>query len=158
MSFFSEDHHVVNMLSPVADFAGATSVTTDIINMALYDKVTFILSTGVTTTANGTVTVVAGTTVSSATNAVPFRYRTVLAPATTNVPTALTAATSAGFSMTASKPDSFYIIEVTAEDLVGGPYSTVALKVTEVTNDPQIASIIGICHHPRFGGNQDALI
>src|SRR5689334_17100221 len=108
--YFSERHHVVNALSPVADFAGTGTAASDIVNLAKYTGVTFIISTGVTTTANGTVTVLAGTSVSSATNAVAFKYRTVLAPGTTNVPTALTAATTAGFSMTASKPDSFYIV------------------------------------------------
>jgi len=157
MPYFSEQHHIVNALSPVSDFAGSGTATSDIVNLAKYKKVTFILSTGVSTTANGTVTVVAGTSVSSATNTVPFKYRTVLAPGTTNVPSDLTQATASGFSMTASKADSFYIIEVDSEDLAPD-YTTCALKVTEVTNDPQIASIIAILSHPRYDATQSAIV
>lgn len=154
--YFSESHHIVNGLSPVAD-AFATAGSSDIVNLAKYSAVTFIISTGATTTADGVVTVLAGTDVSAATNAVAFKYRTVLAPATTNVPSALTAATSSGFSMTASKPNSFFIIEVKAEDLAP-TYTTCLVKVTEVTNDPQTASIIAILHNPRHDATQSAII
>jgi hypothetical protein len=154
--YFSDNYHVVNALSPVAD-AFATSATSDIVNLAKYSSVTFIISTGVSTTADGVVTVLAGTSVSSATNAVPFKYRTVLAPATTNVPAALTQATASGFSMTASKANSFYIVEVNAEDLAP-TYTTCALKVTEVTNDPQTASIVAILGKPRYGAQVDGII
>jgi hypothetical protein len=154
--YFSESHHIVNGLSPVADAFNSTGAS-DIVNLAKYSAVTFIISTGVTTTANGVVTVLAGTDVSAATNAVAFKYRTVLAPATTNVPGALTQATTAGFSMTASKPDSFYIVEVKAEDLAP-TYTTVKVLVTEVTNDPQTASIIAILHNPRHDATQSAIV
>jgi hypothetical protein len=157
MSYFSEHHHVVNGLAPVAD-AFATAGTSDIINLALYKSVAFLIVTGVSTTANGVVTVLAGTSVSSATNAVAFKYRSVLAPSTTNVPTALTQATTTGFAMTASKANSFYIIEVDVDDLAEAGYSTVCCKVTEDTNDPQTATIIGICGHPRYDATQDAII
>jgi hypothetical protein len=60
--YFSENHHIVNALSPVAD-AFATAATSDIVNLENYGSVTFIISTGATTTANGVVTVVAGTAV-----------------------------------------------------------------------------------------------
>jgi hypothetical protein len=154
--YFSENHHIVNGLSPVADAFNVTGES-DIVNLAKYSAVTFIVSTGASTTANGIVTVLAGTSVSSATNAVAFKYRTVLAPATTNVPGALTAATTAGFSMTASKANSFYIIEVKAEDLAP-TYTCCKVVVTEVTNDPQLASIIAICHNPRFDATDSAIV
>jgi hypothetical protein len=155
-AYFSEKNHIVNGLSPVAD-AFASTGESDIVNLAKYGAVTFIISTGVTTTANGTVTVLAGTSVSSATNAVPFKYRTVLAPATTNVPSALTQATTAGFSMTASKANSFYVIEVKAEDLAPA-YSTCKVVVTEVTNDPQLASIIAILQAPRYDATESGIV
>lgn len=155
--YFSENFHIVNGLSPVAD-AFATAGTSDIVNLAKYSAVTFIIFTGVSTTANGTVTVLAGTSVSSATNAVAFKYRTVLAPATTNVPSALTQATTAGFSMTASKADAFYIIEVNRDDLAEAGYTTVCCKVTEVTNDPQTASIIAICQNPKYDATDSAIV
>jgi hypothetical protein len=157
MAYFSEMYHVVNGLSPVAD-AFATAGTSDIVNCALYKSVTFLIVTGASTTANGTVTVLAGTSVSSATNAVPFKYRTVLEPATTNVPSALTQATASGFSMTASKANSFYIVEVDTDDLAEAGYSTVCCKVTEVTNDPQTATIIAIAGCPRYDATQSAII
>lgn len=157
MERFSEKYHVVNGLSPVADAFGAVTGETDIVDLAKYGAATFILSTGVTTTANGIVTVLAGTSVAAATNAVAFKYRTVLAPLTTNVPSDLTNATTAGFSMTASKANSFYIIEVDARDLLP-TYTCVKLVVTEVTNDPQIASCIVILGHPRYEATQDGIL
>jgi hypothetical protein len=157
MQLLSEVCHFVNGLPPVAD-AFATTGESDIVNLAKYGAVTFIIATGVTTTANGTVQVLAGNSVAGATNAIAFKYRAVLAPATTNVPSALTDATSAGFSMTASKPNSMYIIEITAQALAYAGYSCVKVLVTEVTNDPQIATIVGILYGPRFEATQDGII
>jgi hypothetical protein len=156
MQRLSEICHVVNGLPPVADAFNVTGES-DIVNLAKYGAATFIIVTGVTTTANGIVTVLAGTTVSSATNAIPFKYRTILAPATTNVPTALTTATSAGFSMTASKPNAIYIIEVSARDLLPD-YNTCKVLVTEVTNDPQTASIVVLLHEPRYEATIDGTL
>lgn len=156
MQRFSEVHHVVNGLSPVADAFNVTGET-DIVDLNKYATATFILSTGVTTTANGIVTVLAGSSVAAAATAIPFKYRTVLAPATTNVPTALTDATAAGFSMTASKANAFYIIEVDSRDLLP-TNSCVKLVVTEVTNDPQLASCIVILGRPRYEATQDGIL
>jgi hypothetical protein len=156
MQRLSEICHVVNGLPPVADAFNVTGES-DIVNLAKYGAATFIIVTGATTTANGIVTVLAGTSVSSATNAVAFKYRTILAPATTNVPTDLTAATTAGFSMTASKPNAIYIIEVTARDLLP-TYSTCKVLVTEVTNDPQTASIVVLLHEPRYEATIDGTL
>ncbi len=156
MQRLSEICHFVNGLAPVAD-AFATSGESDIVNLAKYGAVTFLIVTGATTTANGTVTVLAGTSVAAATNAIAFKYRTVLAPATTNVPSALTDATTAGFSMTASKPNAIYIIEIDGRDLAPN-YSCVKVLVTEVTNDPQTATIIGILSTPRFDASQDGIL
>lgn len=156
MQRLSEICHIVNGLPPVADAFNVTGES-DIVNLAKYGAVTFIILTGVTTTANGIVTLLAGTTVAAAANAVPFKYRTILAPATTNVPTALTDATAAGFSMTASKPNAIYIIEITARDLLPN-YNTCKLLVTEVTNDPQTAAIIAILHEPRYEATVDATL
>lgn len=156
MQRLSEICHFVNGLPPVAD-AFATSGESDIVNLAKYGAVTFIIMTGATTTADGTVQVLAGTSVAAATNAIPFKYRTVLAPGTTNIPSALTAALAAGFSMTASKPNAIYIIEISARDLLP-EYSTCKLKVTEVTNDPQTAAILAILHEPRYDAGIDGTL
>ena len=155
--FFSEHCHIVNGIVPAADaFAGG--VASDIVNLKLYSGVTFLIMTGASTTAAGVVTVQAGTSVSAATNAVPFKYRTILAPATTNVPSALTQATSSGFTITASKANSFYIVEVLAEDLLAGGYSTCKLNVTEPVDDPQAACVVAILHGPRYDATQSAIV
>ncbi len=156
MQRLSEICHFVNGLSPVADAFNVTGES-DIVDLNKYGAVTFVILTGVTTTANGIVTVLAGASVAAAATAIPFKYRTVLAPATTNVPSALTDATSAGFSMTASKANAFYIIEVDARDLLP-TNSCVKVLVTEVTNDPQTASILAICSRPRYEAAQDATL
>jgi hypothetical protein len=154
--YFIENFHVVNGLAPVAD-AFATAGESDIINLENYAGVVFLIMTGVSTTANGVVTVQAGTSVSAATNAVPFVYRKVLAPATTNVAGALTAAEAAGFAMTASKANSFYLVEVKAEHLAP-TYTTVKCVVTEDTNDPQTACIVAIAYGGRYGAETDAIV
>jgi len=156
MQRLSEICHFVNALPPKADVFDTTGES-DIVNLAKYSGVTFIIVTGVTTTAIGIVTVLAGTSVAAATVAIPFKYRTVLAPATTNVPGALTDAAAAGFSMTVSKANSMYIIEVAAQDLLP-TYSCVKVLVTEVTNDPQIASIVAILHGARYDATLDGII
>lgn len=157
MQRLSEICHIVNGLPPVADAFNVTGES-DIVNLAKYSGATFVIVTGVTTTANGIVTVLAGTSVAAATNAIAFKYRTVLAPATTNVPTALTDATTAGFSMTASKANAIYIIEVDARELAAAGYSCVKVLVTEVTNDPQTAAIVAILHSPRYEATVDGTL
>jgi hypothetical protein len=153
----SEVCHFVNGLPPVADAFNVTGES-DIVDLNKYAAVTFVIVTGVTTTANGIVTVLAGTSVATAATAIAFKYRTILAPATTNVPTALTDATTAGFSMTASKANAIYIIEVDGRELAAGGFTTCKVLVTEVTNDPQTASIIAILSGPRYDATQDATL
>jgi len=156
MNVWSEQNKVVSGVIPVAD-AFATSATTDVINMENYNKCTFIIYTGATTTADGVVTVNAGNANDSCATAIAFKYRTQVAKtdATTqggDVPSALTAATSAGFAMTASKVGGIYIIEVDSAVVAaaGTNFDHVSCTVTEDTDDPQTACILAILSEPRY--------
>lgn len=130
----------VKGLDPVAD-AFDSSATTDIVSMRNYKQATFVIHKGVSTggTDDGVVTVeacddVAGTT----TSAIEFHYQTVTSGDT---PSAITAATAAGFAMTAGSSQ-MYIIYVNASSLVASGYEFVRVKVTEDTDDPVVASIL----------------
>jgi hypothetical protein len=150
---FLFDHHVINGLVPKADNFD-TSATTDWISFANYGRMTFIIHTGNATsdTANGTVTllasaVAAGTT----TTALPFKYRVCASSTTVDTWGALTDAPATGFSMTAGD-NYIYSIEITEDQVVGtiDAKGFVALKVTEVTNDPIVAGVLIILSDPRY--------
>ena len=155
MKDFLHDHHVINGAVPVAD-AFATSLTTDYISLANYRRATFIIHTGNATsgTADGTVTILQSTVAAgTSSTTVPFRYRVSASSTTVDTWGASTAAVAAGFSMTAGD-NYIYMVEVTAEDLEAtsaGKYF-VACKVTEVTDDPVVSSILCILSEPRFPG------
>lgn len=154
---FSQYNKVVNALEPKAD-RFATAGNSDVISMKKYKHITFLIMTGASSTADGTVTVEAcdDTTPSNQT-AIAFKYRAITTGDTYG---ALTAATAAGFSMTASKVNSYYIVEVDAADIEAGQagYEYVRLVVTEVTDDPQIAGIVAILSQPRHAYEQLATV
>jgi len=147
---FTQRNKIVNGLPPQAD-AFATSGESDIVSLKNYNHVTFLIMTGASTTANGVVTVLAGSSVSSAATAIAFKYRACTSGDTLGD---LTDATSSGFAMTASKASSFYAIEVDASDVAaaGTGYDCVKVKVTEDTDDPQYACIVAILSEPRYAG------
>lgn len=156
MQDFLANHHIVNGLVPLAD-RFATSATTDYIGLRDYARCTFVIHTGNATagTANGTVTVLAATdNAASGATAMAFRYRVCASSTTVDTWGAWTAATSSGFSMTAGD-NYIYEVEVTGDQvasaLSGGAF--VALKVTEVTNDPIDAGVIVVLSDPRFPQN-----
>lgn len=150
---FLFDHHVVNGIVPVAD-AFASAATTDYISLANYGKITFLIHTGNATggTANGTVTVLASASAAgTSTTALAFKYRTCASSTTVDTWSALTDATSSGFSMTAGD-NYIYAVEVTADSVeaqAAGKYF-VACKVTESSNDPIDAGILAILSDPRY--------
>lgn len=147
------DKQIINGLYPKAD-AFDTSMTTDFASLANYRKATFLIHTGVATggTANGTVTVLASA-VAAGTNptAISFKYRICASSTSVDTWGALTDATSSGFSMTAGS-NYLYEIEVLAEEIeaqiAGKPF--VALKVTEVTNDPVVAGVLIVLSDARY--------
>lgn len=149
---FLFDHHIVAGVYPVAD-AFATSATTDYVSLANYRKATFIIFTGDATagTANGTVTILAASAAAgTGAGAQAFHYRVSASSTSVDTWGALTAATSAGFSMTAGD-NYLYACEIRADEVEGidpgNPW--VACKVTEVTNDPIVAGILIILSDPR---------
>jgi hypothetical protein len=151
---FLASHHIVNGVYPVAD-AFATSVTTDYVSLANYRKATWVIHTGVATggTANGVITVLAGTDASgTSAAAVPFKYRRCASSTTVDTWGALTDVAATGLVMTVGS-NQMYEVEVTADQVEGvdpgNPF--VALKVTEDTNDPVVAGIIVILSDPRYG-------
>lgn len=153
MAFFTETHHVINGLYPVAD-AFATSATTDYVSLKDYGKVTWIIHTGDATagTADGVITVLAATAAAgTGATAIAFRYSRSASSTTVDSWLAPTAVAAAGVSMVASD-NYLYVVEVTAEEVSAGLADAdfVALKVTEATNDPIVAGIITILSDPRF--------
>ena len=152
---WSEKNKVVNVVIPVAD-AFATAVVSDVVDMENYKKLTFIVITGGTSTANGVITVKAGVSNSSCATAIEFKYRTQIGAvppaANSDVQSALAEATVSGFAMTASKEGGIYIIEVDAQIVAkaGTDYDHVSLTVTEDTNDPQTACVLAVLSDPRY--------
>lgn len=137
-------NHVINGVVPKAD-AFATSATTDFVTVEDYDRIGFLVHTGNATsgTADGVVTVLASAVAAgTSTTALPFKYRVCASSTTVDTWGALTDATATGFSMTAGD-NYMYWVELKTDDIVatidGKPF--VALKVTEVTNDPVDASV-----------------
>lgn len=150
---FLFDHHIVAGLYPKADLFD-TAATTDWISMRDHRRITFVISTGVATggTANGTVTINASTVAAgSSPVTVAFRYRACASSTTVDTWGALTSAATTGFSMTAGS-NYIYIVEVNAEDIQAALAEAdfVSLTVTEVTNDPIVASVIAILSEPRY--------
>lgn len=151
----SQGMHVVNGLYPKAD-AFATSMTTDYIAIRDYGGLTFIIHTGDATagTADGTVTVLAATAAAgTGATAIAFKYQVCASSTSVDTWGALTDATSTGFSMTAGD-NYMYLIHVDPDVAQNGPTAKggdfVALKVTEVTNDPIVAGVIAIPWKARY--------
>lgn len=150
---FLFDHHVVAGIYAKAD-AFDTAATTDYISLASYNRLTFLINTGDATggTANGTVTLLASASAAgTSTTALTFKYRVCASSTSVDTWGALTDATSSGFSMTAG--DNYqYMVEVLADEVEAQAAGKkfVALKVTEVTNDPVPASVTAILSDPRY--------
>lgn len=145
--------HLVSGLYPVAD-AFASAMTTDYVSLVNYRRATFVIHTGTATggTADGVVTVLAATSAAGAgAGGVPFKYRVCASSTTVDTWGALTDASASGFSMTAGS-NYLYIVTVTAEDVeaVDPGNMFVALKVTEVTNDPVVAGVLIFLGEPRY--------
>lgn len=143
---FTENHHLVKGLDPVADaFAG--TITSDIINMKNFGHCTFIVHKGVGATGTSTFTVeacddVAGSNVT----AIPFRYREY---ASGDTPGPLLTATTAGFTSTAGS-SKLIDIEVDASELGDTGKGYVRLKGVEVVDSPVLGGILAILSEPRY--------
>ena len=152
---FLFDHHIVAGIYAKAD-AFATAGVTDRVSLANYGKITFLISTGDATsdTANGVVTLNAFAAASGGSGtALTFKYRSCASSTSADTWGSLTDATTSGFSMTAGD-NYLYVVEITADELVGqiADKPFVELTVTEVTNDPILATVNAILSDPRYPG------
>lgn len=139
--------HFVKGLDPVADFADTTQYS-DVVSMTNFESVVFLVYKGVGTTGTSTITVEACDNFTpDNTTAVPFFYKSTAASGT-DVPSALTKATTSGFTTTAGSSQ-IYAIEVRWGDLASTGYTNVRLKMVEVVNSPVLGGIAVIMGNPR---------
>lgn len=140
--------HFVKGVDPVAN-AFAATVVSDVINMAEYDRVLFIIYKGAGAVGTTVVTVLAcDNTTPSNTTAIPFHYRR--ACASTDVEGAVTAVAATGFTTTAAASE-FYLVEVQAADLVGTSRHYVQLSCTEGVANAVSGCILAVVSSPRYG-------
>lgn len=142
---FTEENMVVPALYPNADLYAADPAT-DVVNMKLYDHVTFILTEGEGGTGTVKIQVEECTSAAGAGNtAIAFNYRVATTPDTWG---ALTASAATGYTTTAGA-NKQVAVEIDAAELSdGSPY--VRLQLTEVADDPCDAGVIAILSKPRF--------
>ena len=145
---FDTNVKVVPVLDAAADaFNG--DPTTSYINMAHFESCRFVIQEGASTAAGRTVTVLEATssTGGSAT-AIDFHYQM----GTDADEGAVTSATTAGFSITASTASRVISIFVDAQEL-STDNKFVAVTVTETTAAPTVAgAITAILSGPRYSG------
>ena len=145
MNTMLDNIHAVKGIDPVADFNDTTQ-STAVVNMSGFNNVLFVYYKGVGTTGTSTLTVEAcDDIVPTNTTAVPFFYKKVTS---TDVETALTKATSTGFTTTAGSSQ-LYLVEVRGGDLASTGYNYVRLKCTEVVNSPVLGGIAILMGCPR---------
>lgn len=129
-------------LDPIADGLSGT-VSSDIIDMADFERILFVVYGGVASGGTGasTFTVEACSTITaSATTAVPFFSREIAA---TDAEGAITARATTGYVGTAGS-SKITLIEV-REDIIGATgYHYVRLTAVESVNDPVVTAILVI--------------
>ena len=148
-----ENLHFVSGLAPVADALAGTKYS-DIFEVAGQGAF-WLIHKGVGTTGTSTITVEACDDVTPTNStAVAFFYRTNTA---TDVWSDVTAATAAGFALTAGSAQ-MYQIWVPASELGEEGYAYARLKAVEVANDPVLAGIICGVYGLRNAPQPDSLI
>lgn len=156
---WSEENKVVNVLNPAEQTDG--DHTTDVVDMADYKRLTFIVHTGASAANIPTITILAGISNSSAAVAIIYKYRTqigaVPGDANSDVPGSLTDATTAGFAITTSKEGGVYIIEVDVREVQEAgamtyDYDHVCLKFTQSgsTHAVHNYAVLAILSQPRY--------
>jgi hypothetical protein len=151
----AEQAHVVNVLAPVDVTGGKTSQA---INMANYQHVTFIVQIGVSAAAF-TKILVNQCTDASGDNAVaiPFAiYKQETAGASNDVLGARTAVTSAGYTPSAND-GIFYVIEIDTAELDAGTGQYLNVQLTNTTNSV-IASAVAILSGARYAETQSPTV
>ncbi len=149
---WSEINKVVNVKVPFAHVA-TTSYTTDIVNMENYKKCTFIIQGGAGVANTPKVYVYAGVDNVTCATAIPFKYRTQVAAAFSDVQSALTDATSTGFLFTTATSGGRYIVEVDAADvaagIAGGDHCALAIS-TGALGATHTYGILAVLSEPRY--------
>jgi hypothetical protein len=132
--------------TPVADFA-QDDTKSDVVKLAMYEEVYFMVYWGVGTTGTLTLTAIPTTAASGGTDgeAIPFEYKRVSA---TETNTDWTAATTSGVLTTAGS-DQMYICKVRAAALPDG-YPYVYLNIAETVDDPLIGGCLIMLGKPRY--------
>jgi len=127
-------------LAPVADFAAADPVYSDVISMKLHGRLRFLVVWGVGTTGTIKFTVEAcDDVVPTNVAAVPFHYRITAAGA---VPGAIIRTTAADGVTNVAGSDQIIEIELIAAELSASGYSYARLKMDEVVNSPILGGIL----------------
>lgn len=145
-----ESSHFEMGLAPVADFAAADPVYSDVVSMKNHNRVRFLVVWGVGTTGTIKFTVEAcDDVVPTNVSAIDFWYRNTAAAGTPGAVTFTAAAT--GFTNTAGS-NQIVEIEVHAALLNASGYGFVRLKMDEVVNDPILGGILIEMLEPRNAG------
>lgn len=145
---FSEECLVINGLAPVADaFAG--TVNSDVIDVSEAHRLTFLVWWGVGATGTTLITVEAcDNTTPSNTTAVAFKSRRVSNHQSSDVPGAVTARTSAGFTTTAGS-NQLYIIEVDPAVIAATGYRYARLHCVEQVDSEVLGGILAVLSELR---------
>jgi len=148
MPLLSEKAHIINGLAPVADaFAG--TVNSDVIDVSEAHGLTFVVWWGVGATGTTVLTVDAcDDTTPSTTTAVAFKYQRVSNHQSSDVPGAVTAATSSGFTTTAGS-NQLYLIHVDPDVLAATGYRYARLHGVESVDSPLLGGILAVLHDLR---------
>lgn len=150
------DKHIVQGIVPAADrFAGG--VSSDVVSLKDYNRVTFIIITGAIEDSgvSNLVTVDAcDDVVPTNTTAVPFYHRSLRWSTTVDSWGALTAAAAAGYNLTLNHAvaNAVHIVTVTADmveaNAAGKPY--VRLTIAETVNKTITAAVLVLLDEPRY--------
>jgi hypothetical protein len=128
----------VKGIDPIADGFSGTKYT-DIVNVKNHETIEFIIYKGVGTTGTSTITIEASDDVSgTTTEAVAFTYQTITSGDTES---ALTKATTAGFTLTAGSSQLYKIMVDSSVVGVTG-YNYCRLKAVEVADDPVLGCVL----------------
>lgn len=158
---FIEDHHVINAIVPVSDFAQG-DVTTDEVCMARHNHLTFLVMTGVNGSEHDIVFTVNSCSSIGAGNTtrIPFQYSYTLGDSLVSRNTwsdYATATAAAGYNTDVTASNSAanrsFCIDVDADDLSstsGVHHEYCSLTMTECGGDVILGNVIAILSEPRF--------
>jgi len=148
----SENIKIMNVLPP-KNHAGGFDGNSKLVDMSKFHKVVFLVITGATSTSDSNIKIQAATDkTATTTEYIPAKYRYCAGASSDvfGVFTDIVAAT--GFTMTASKPNSMYAIEVQSSDLMEGDNANryVRLVATADTSNAQLVAVIALGYEARF--------